>query len=99
MYLLTALADLVRVKDPEETEAQRTALARLWKNMVSQKMYLTGGVGAMDRWEGFGINYFLPQSTVDGGCYNETCAAIGVMMLAERLLQARIYLSDCHGFS
>jgi len=30
---------------------------------------------------------FLPQSTDEGGCYNETCAAIGVMMLAERLLQ------------
>ncbi len=34
-----------------------------------------------------GIDYFLPQGTDEGGCYAETCAAIGVIMLAERLLQ------------
>lgn len=50
-------------------------------------MYLTGGIGAMDQWEGFGIDYFLPQSKDEGGCYAETCAAIGVMMLAQRMLQ------------
>jgi hypothetical protein len=44
------------------------------------------GVGSIARWEGFGIDYFLPQSTDEGGCYSETCAAIGVCMLAERLL-------------
>jgi DUF1680 family protein len=41
----------------------------------------------MKQWEGFGINYFLPQGTDEGGCYAETCASIGVMMVAERLLQ------------
>ena len=50
-------------------------------------MYLTGGIGAIAQWEGFGEDYFLPQSTDEGGCYSETCAAIGVMMLAERMLQ------------
>jgi len=65
----------------------RKALHRLWSNMVDKKMSLTGGIGAIKQYEGFGINYFLPQGTDEGGCYNETCAAIGVMMLAERLLQ------------
>ncbi|TVY48525.1 Non-reducing end beta-L-arabinofuranosidase [Lachnellula occidentalis] len=66
-----------------------TAVAdlRLWKNMTEKKMYLTGGIGAQKQWEGFGIDYFLPSGTDEGGCYAETCAAIGVMMLAERLLQ------------
>jgi len=59
---------------------------RLWDNMVGCKMYITGGIGAIKAWEGFGPDYFLPQSTDDGGCYAETCASIGVMMLAERLL-------------
>jgi hypothetical protein len=60
--------------------------------MVEKKMYLTGGIGAMDQWEGFGIDYFLPQSTDEGGCYAETCAAIGVMMFAQRMLQVRVSL-------
>lgn len=64
----------------------RATLSRLWDNMVSKKMYLTGSVGAVAQWEGFGIDYFLPQAPDEGGCYAETCASIGVMMLAERLL-------------
>jgi DUF1680 family protein len=90
MYLFTGVADLQRQKNLRRTEGEKDysqALKRLWENMVKKKMYLTGGVGAMDQWEGFGIDYFLPQSTDDGGCYAETCAGIGLMMLAERLLQ------------
>ncbi|TGO88009.1 hypothetical protein BPOR_0190g00140 [Botrytis porri] len=55
--------------------------------MAQKKMYLTGGIGAIKQWEGFGIDCFLPSGTDEGGCYSETCASIGVMMLAERLLQ------------
>jgi DUF1680 family protein len=87
MYLLTAVADLVRVQSTDNTAGYKTALKRLWSNMVNKKMYLTGGIGAIKEYEGFGIDYFLPQGTDEGGCYSETCAAIGVMMLAERLLQ------------
>jgi hypothetical protein len=87
MYLLTALADLVRLNSARNAVVQDQALKRLWSNMVDKKMSLTGGIGAAKKWEGFGIDYFLPQGTDEGGCYNETCAAIGVMMLAERLLQ------------
>lgn len=85
MYLLTAAADLVKMEDGREELEQ--AVLRLWKNMVERKMYLTGGIGAIKQWEGFGIDYFLPQGTDEGGCYAETCASIGAMMLAERLLQ------------
>lgn len=87
MYLLTAVADLVRIKGTSNSAPQEKALERLWSNMVEKKMYLTGGIGAQKQWEGFGIDYFLPHGTDEGGCYAETCAAIGVMMLAERLLQ------------
>ena len=87
MYLLTAVADLIRNGDSICDCLMRTALERLWTNMVDRKMYLTGGIGAIKQWEGFGIDYFLPSSTDEGGCYAETCAAIGVMMLAERMLQ------------
>lgn len=91
MYLLTAVADLLALHDDgtqvlPQADKWRTALSRLWDNMVSKKMYLTGSIGAVAQWEGFGIDYFLPQAPDEGGCYAETCASIGVMMLAERLL-------------
>jgi hypothetical protein len=95
MYLFTAAADLVRLDQTSGSGVGHEhsgsdyfqALTRLWDNMVGKKMYLTGGICAVKQWERFGIDYFLPQGTDDGGCYAETCASIGVMMLAERLLQ------------
>jgi hypothetical protein len=93
MYLLTAVADLVALSDSPSTELERSekdtwieTLRRLWANMVDKKMYITGGIGAIKQWEGFGLDYFLPQGTDEGGCYAETCASIGIMMLAERML-------------
>ena len=91
MYLLTAAADLCllppsgSVKEPSQDLLP--AIRTLWHDMVIRKMYVTGGIGAIKQWEGFGLPYFLPQSTDEGGCYAETCASIGIMMLAERLLQ------------
>lgn len=49
-----------------------TTAQRLWKNMVTRRMYLVGGLGAVAGIEGFGADYALPN---DG--YLETCAAIG----------------------
>jgi uncharacterized protein len=85
-YLLTAVADLCSLEQLSRSE-YIDSLHRLWNNMVGKKMYLTGGIGAIKQWEGFGVDYFLPQGTDEGGCYAETCAAIGVVLLAERLLQ------------
>ena len=95
MYLLTAVADLVRIHEPTSETGSKflPALNRLWSNMIEKKTYVTGGIGAMKKWEGFGIDYFLPHGTDEGGCYAETCAAIGVMMLAERLLRVRLTLN------
>jgi DUF1680 family protein len=90
MYLLTAVADVVRMDQSNgvgKSQNIQRALYRLWDNMVQRKMYVTGGIGAIKQWEGFGLNNFLPQGTDDGGCYAETCASIGVIMLAERMLQ------------
>lgn len=90
VYLLTAVADLVhtnKASPSQEVTGLRDAMYRLWDNMVLRKMYVTGGIGAVKQWEGFGSDYFLPQGTDEGGCYAETCASIGVMMLAERILQ------------
>ncbi|KAI8690562.1 hypothetical protein LRP88_07830 [Fusarium phalaenopsidis] len=90
-YLLTAVADMLYLSKEDgrpipNAEGWSEAVHRLWDNMVDKKMYMTGGVGAIKQWEGFGIDYFLPQGTDEGGCYNETCVSIAVMMLAERIL-------------
>lgn len=97
MYLLTAVADLIHLSNGKSdllNDADRSswlqAVKTLWANMVEKKMYMTGGIGAIKQWEGFGIDYFLPQGTDDGGCYAETCASIAVMMLAERLLHLEL---------
>lgn len=87
MYLLTAVADLISYDESKEYKDLKESVFRLWDNMTGCKMYVTGGIGAIEQWEGFGIDYFLPQGTDEGGCYAETCAAIGVMMLAERILR------------
>lgn len=87
MYLLTAVADLCRIEPSTGSAGLHSALYTLWDNMTQKKMYVTGGIGAIKQWEGFGKDYFLPQGTDEGGCYAETCAAIGIMMLAQRLLQ------------
>ena len=60
------------------------ALERQWQNMVEQKMYVTGGLGA--RWEGeaFGDPYELPSDRA----YAETCAAIAGIQWNWRLLLA-----------
>lgn len=49
------------------------AIDRIWENVVSKKLYITGGIGATNMGEAFGENYELPNLTA----YCETCAAIG----------------------
>lgn len=55
---------------------------RLWKNMVGQRMFITGGVGAIHEDEKFGPDYYLPNDA-----YLETCAAIGAGMFSWRMNQ------------
>ncbi|KAI0206953.1 hypothetical protein F4808DRAFT_14951 [Astrocystis sublimbata] len=95
LYLFTGVANLLSldelgVQPYAAKEKYHETLRTLWDNMVNKKMYLTGGIGSMMQWEGFGIDYFLPQGSDEGGCYNETCASIGIMMFAERLLHLEL---------
>lgn len=56
------------------------AAVRLWTNMVERKMYITGGLGAIEGHEGFGPDYELPNTG-----YLETCAAISGGFFHHRL--------------
>jgi len=63
--------------------AYRKAVDNLWDNMVSKKMYITGGLGARHSGEAFGDNYELPNLTA----YSETCAAIGSVYWNDRMFR------------
>jgi uncharacterized protein len=59
-------------------------LNALWRDMITTKMYVTGGVGSRSDGEAFGDAYELPNFRA----YGESCAAIGNMMWNWRMLAA-----------
>ena len=59
-------------------------LNRLWNDLASHQLYVTGGVGARQEGEAFGDPYELPNARA----YGESCAAIGNMMWNWRMLAA-----------
>lgn len=68
-YLYAAMADVAALTgDAKFLEA----IDSIWQNVVSKKIYIQGGIGAIGDGERFGENYELPNATA----YNETCAAI-----------------------
>ncbi|WP_435928546.1 glycoside hydrolase family 127 protein [Dryocola sp. BD613] len=80
VYLLAGVAHLARLHKDEE---KRQTCLRLWDNMVQRQMYITGGIGSQSSGEAFSSDYDLPNDTV----YAESCASIGLMMFARRMLQ------------
>lgn len=79
MYLYCGMADVAVETDDEELKA---ACRRLWDNVTKRQMYITGGVGSMTGGEAFSFDYDLPNDT----SYTETCAAIGLVFWARRML-------------
>ncbi len=69
-YMYAGMADVAALTGDA---AYVEAMHRIWDNMASKKLYLTGGIGATASGEAFGPNYVLPNMTA----YAETCAAIG----------------------
>ncbi|MFU8850204.1 glycoside hydrolase family 127 protein [Micromonospora sp. SL1-18] len=60
------------------------AVRRQWKNTVARRTYITGGQGSRHQDEAFGDDWVLPPDRA----YSETCAGVGSVMLAWRLLLA-----------
>jgi DUF1680 family protein len=57
------------------------ALRKIWDNVATRKMHITGGVGARHSGEAFGAAYELPNESA----YCETCAAIGFALFSQRM--------------
>lgn len=82
VYLNAGAADLLAERDDP---GLRTALDRMFANMITRRSYVSGGIGS--RWEGeaFGKDFELPNERA----YAESCAAIGAIMWAWRMLTLR----------
>jgi DUF1680 family protein len=79
-YLYSAMCDVGVLADDAKL---LDAVDDIWKDMVSSKMHLSGGLGSDRRIEGFGKPYDLPNDS----CYLETCAAIGNALFNERMFR------------
>ena len=79
-YLYAAVADVAALTGDE---AMLKAIDSIWTNMVTKKMYVQGGAGAVGSGERYGDNYELPNETA----YNETCAAISNVYWNQRMFQ------------
>ena len=80
LYLYMGMADVAALEQDAQYIA---AIDSLWNNIVSRKLYITGGVGGLIDGEAFGDNYYLPNDKA----YCETCAAIANCMWNQRMFQ------------
>ena len=77
-YMYSGMADVAALgRDALYLEA----VDRIWENVVSKKLYITGGIGSRHEGEAFGDDYELPNLTA----YCETCAAIASIYWNHRL--------------
>ncbi|MDR3341485.1 MAG: glycoside hydrolase family 127 protein [Treponema sp.] len=80
VYLYAGMADVARkTQDP----TLLAACKELWQSVTERQMYITGSIGASPHGEAFSFDYDLPNDTI----YGETCAAIGLVFFARRMLE------------
>jgi len=78
MYLYAGVADVAALTS---NDAYAAAVDRLWQDVVSKRIYITGGLGSRGTTESFGENYELPNRTA----YTETCASVGNDLWNQRM--------------
>ena len=81
VYLYCGMVDVA--VETGDRELLNTAI-RIFDNIASRRMYITGGIGSTARGEQFTTDFGLPNDTA----YAESCAAIGLALFARRLLVA-----------
>lgn len=82
VYLYSGMADIARLTGDDSLLA---ACDTLWDNIANKKMYITGGIGSTNHGEAFTYAYDLPNDMA----YAETCASIGLVFFARRMLQIK----------
>jgi len=79
-YLYSGMADVAALTG---ASGYLPAIDRIWSDVVSSKLYVTGGIGAEHEGEAMGDHFHLPNRTA----YAETCAAIANAMWNYRLFR------------
>ena len=80
VYLYSGMTDMARLTDDKK---MWDACKKLWKSTTREKLYITGGIGGTHMGEAFSYPFDLPNDTA----YAETCASIGLMFWARRMLE------------
>jgi uncharacterized protein len=80
VYMYAGMTDIGAIYNDS---AYLKAVNAIWENMVTRKMYITGGIGAKHEGESLGKDYELPNLT----SYSETCASIGDVLWNNRLFR------------
>ena len=83
VYLYSGMADVARLTGDEKLWE---ACKKIWNSITRDKMYITGGIGGTHIGEAFSYAYDLPNDTA----YAETCASIGLMFFARRMLEIEV---------
>jgi DUF1680 family protein len=78
MYLYAAATDVAALTNDE---ALQKTVDRLWDNVVGQKSYITGAIGATKEGEAFGKDYELPNDKA----YAESCANLATCFWNHRM--------------
>ncbi|MFW9822024.1 MAG: glycoside hydrolase family 127 protein [Candidatus Thorarchaeota archaeon] len=78
VYMYSAATDIGVFYNDHNYKA---TMNRIWDNIISKKMYLTGGIGSSSEGESIKEDYELPNYTA----YAETCATIGNIFWNHRL--------------
>jgi DUF1680 family protein len=77
-YMFSGMADVAALSGDASYVA---AIDRLWNDVLTTKMYVTGGIGATGGNEGFAEDYALPNLSA----YCETCASIAFALWNHRM--------------
>lgn len=80
VYMYCAMADLAHEYEDEEL---LHVCEELWQNIVTKRMYITGGIGSSGVLERFTADYDLPNDCN----YSETCASIGLALFGRRMAE------------
>lgn len=76
-YNYSAMADVAAETGDVDYQS---AVMSLWDNIVNKKYYITGGVGSIGKFEGFGPDFSLPNNS-----YCESCSSCGLIFFQHKM--------------
>jgi DUF1680 family protein len=76
-YNYSAMADVAAETGDIDYQS---AVMSLWDNIVNRKYYITGGVGSIGKYEGFGPDFSLPNNS-----YCESCSSCGLIFFQHKM--------------